>query len=161
MSKHQKTNVMRILDRAGIAYQAHQYEHQTGDPVDGVSVAARTGEPEDQVFKTLVTVGASGQNYVFVIPVAAQLDLKKAAKSVGEKWVEMIPVSRIQALTGYVRGGCSPIGMKKQFPTVLDDSAKQHKTILVSGGRIGSQIELAPQQLEDLIQAKFGAIIQS
>lgn len=148
----QKTNVMRILEQKKIEYKAHEYPHAEG-AVDGVSVAALTGKEPDAVFKTLVTRGASKTPYVFVIPVAAELDLKKAAKAAGEKSVAMIHVSEITALTGYVRGGCSPIGMKKQFKTVLHKSAANQETIMVSAGRIGQMVELSPMKLIDLIRA--------
>ena len=149
--KEQKTNVMRILEQKKIAYQAHEYPHGDG-PVDGVTVAELTGRDCAVVFKTLVTVGASRQNYVFVIPVAKELDLKKAAKAVGEKSIAMIHVSEITPLTGYVRGGCSPVGMKKQLMTVFDASADTIPTILVSGGRIGTQIETKPTDLIALVR---------
>ena len=110
------------------------------------------------MYKTLVTVGKSGGHYVFVIPVAAELDLKKAAKAVGEKSVQMIHVKEINQLTGYIRGGCSPIGMKKQFPTVLSDSAKELSSVIISGGRIGFQIDLKPDDLLGLIRGKYGDI---
>ena len=115
-------------------------------------------EPLERVYKTLVTAGKSGGHYVFVIPVAAELDLKKAAKAVGEKSVQMIHVKDINKLTGYIRGGCSPIGMKKQFPTVLSDSARDLPTVIVSGGRIGFQVELEPNALLKLIRGQFGDI---
>ena len=142
----QKTNVMRTLDQKKVPYTAHTYPHGDG-PVDGVTVAQLTGMDPAAVFKTLVAVGASKRNYVFVIPVAKELDLKKAAKAVGEKSIAMIHVNEITPLTGYVRGGCSPIGMKKRFPTVLDSSSELQKTITVSAGKIGSQVELAPADL--------------
>ena len=149
--KEQKTNVMRILEQKKIPYAAHEYPH--GDaPVDGVSVAQLTGQDPATVFKTLVTVGASKTNYVFVIPVAKELDLKKAAKAVGEKSIAMIHVSEITPLTGYVRGGCSPVGMKKLFRTVFDSTAEQLDKILVSGGKIGTQIETAPADLIALVR---------
>ena len=148
--KDTKTNVMRILEQKKIPYEAHEYPHGDG-PVDGVTVAKLTGRNPETVFKTLVTVGASRANYVFVIPVAAELDLKKAAKAVGEKSIAMIHVSEITPLTGYVRGGCSPVGMKKQFQTVFDETAEILDTILVSGGRIGTQIETAPADLIALV----------
>ncbi len=142
----QKTNVMRLLDQKKIWYAAHEYPH--GDEaVDGRTVAAMTGRDPAQVFKTLVAKGASGKPYVFVIPVDAELELKKAAKAVREKSVAMLPVSQLLGLTGYVRGGCSPIGMKKRYPTVLHESAAEQETILVSAGRIGSQVELKPGDL--------------
>ena len=149
--KELKTNVMRILEQKRIPYVAHEYPHADG-PVDGVTVAKLTGQNPETVFKTLVTVGASKANYVFVIPVAAELDLKKAAKAVGEKSIAMIHVSEIMPLTGYVRGGCSPVGMKKQFPTVFDETAELIDKILVSGGKIGTQIETAPADLIALVR---------
>ena len=152
----EKTNVMRILDQKKIAYESYSYV-DTG-AVSGIEVAEVLGENPDMVFKTLVTVGKSKTNYVFVIPVAAELDLKKAAKAVGEKSVQMIHVKDINKLTGYIRGGCSPIGMKKQFPTVLSDSARDLPTVIVSGGRIGFQVELEPNALLKLIRGQFGDI---
>lgn len=152
-----KTNVMRILDRAKVDYQPHFYKHKEGEAVDGVSVAAQLGEPVERVFKTLVTKGAHSY-FVFVVPVAKELDLKAAARSVGEKSVEMIPVKEINKVTGYIRGGCSPIGMKKQYVTVIDTSAQLHGKIIVSGGKIGTQVELAPQTLAQLTGASFAEI---
>lgn len=152
-----KTNAMRMLDRAKVPYTPHTYETD-GEHVDGITVATSIGEPLERVYKTLVTAGKSGGHYVFVIPVAAELDLKKAAKAVGEKSVQMIHVKDINKLTGYIRGGCSPIGMKKQFPTVLSDSARDLPTVIVSGGRIGFQVELEPNALLKLIRGQFGDI---
>ena len=149
--KEQKTNAMRILEQKKIPYRAHAYPHGDG-PVDGVTVASLLGQNPACVFKTLVTVGASRTNYVFVIPVAAELDLTKAAKAVGEKSIAMIHVSEITPLTGYVRGGCSPVGMKKQFITVFHRSAAEAEHIFVSGGRIGLQIETAPAELIALVR---------
>ena len=147
-----KTNAMRMLDRAKVPYTPHTYETD-GEHVDGITVATSIGEPLERVYKTLVTAGKSGGHYVFVIPVAAELDLKKAAKAVGEKSVQMIHVKDINKLTGYIRGGCSPIGMKKQLPTVLHVSAMEQDTIFVSGGRLGLQIQLKP---EDFLAACGG-----
>ena len=141
-----KTNVIRLLEQNKVPYTAHSYPHGK-EAVDGVTVAQLTGMDPAAVFKTLVAVGASKRNYVFVIPVAKELDLKKAAKAVKEKSIAMIHVSEITVLTGYVRGGCSPLGMKKRFPTVLDSSAEALPTVTVSAGKIGSQIELAPADL--------------
>lgn len=152
-----KTNAMRMLDRAKISYQQYSYESD-GIHVDGITVAEKMGQPLERVYKTLVTVGKSGGHFVFVIPVAAELDLKKAAKAVGEKSVQMIHVKEINKLTGYIRGGCSPIGMKKQFPTVLSQSARTLPTVIVSGGRIGFQVELAPDDLLQLIRGTYGDI---
>ncbi|MCI5656743.1 MAG: Cys-tRNA(Pro) deacylase [Candidatus Pseudoruminococcus sp.] len=152
-----KTNVMRILDKAKITYKAHTYDHSDG-AIDGAAVAKKMGQNPEQVFKTLVTKGAGRDYYVFVVPVLKELDLKKAAKSVGEKHVEMIHVKDINKVTGYIRGGCSPIGMKKQFTTVFDKSSENIETIIVSAGKIGYQIELAPKDLIELIDAKTAEI---
>ena len=154
----QKTNVMRALDQKKVRYTPHEYPHGA-EAVDGVTVAGLIGAAPEQVFKTLVTRGASKSIYVFVIPVAAELDLKKAARSVGEKSIAMIHVSEITALTGYVRGGCSPIGMKKQYKTVYHESALEQETIIVSAGRIGSQVELEPNALATLTRGQFADII--
>lgn len=148
-----KTNVMRILDKAKIPYTAHTYDHSDG-AIDGAAVAKKMGQNPEQVFKTLVTKGAGRDYYVFVIPVLKELDLKRAAKSVGEKHVEMIHVKDINKITGYIRGGCSPIGMKKQFVTVFDKSTERIESIIVSAGKIGYQIELAPNDLIDFVGAK-------
>ena len=153
----QKTNAMRMLDKAKIPYQIHTYEHSDGK-IDGVSVAAKLGQDVDTVYKTLVTRGASRANYVFVIPVAKELDLKKAAKSVGEKSVERIHVDEINKTTGYIRGGCSPVGMKKLFVTVFDEAVNSLPRVIVSGGRIGCQIEAAPSDLLPLVKAKTADI---
>ena len=155
--KEQKTNAMRILEQKKIPYRSLDYPHGDG-PVDGVTVAQLTGQDPATVFKTLVTVGASKAHYVFVIPVAKELHLKKAAAAVGEKSIAMIHVSEITPLTGYVRGGCSPVGMKKQFRTVFDASAKDIDTIQVSGGRIGTQISLAPADLIALVRGETADI---
>ena len=147
-----KTNVMRVLDQKKIRYQAHSYPHGD-DAVDGITVAGLIGRDPSCVFKTLVARGVSKTCYVFVIPVAKELDLKKAARAVGEKAIAMVHVSELLALTGYVRGGCSPIGMKKRYKTVLDDSALSCETVIVSAGKIGSQAELSPQDLIGLCGA--------
>ena len=156
--KEEKTNVMRILEQHGIAYTAHTYPHQEGVAVDGVTVARSLGQDPECVFKTLVARGASKGIYVFVIPVGYNLDLKKAARAVGEKSVEMIPVKEINALTGYVRGGCSPVGMRKQYPTVFHETAEIIDTMMVSAGRIGYQVELAPAELAELVGAQLADI---
>lgn len=153
-----KTNAMRLLDKAKAAYTVHEYSTQDG-AIDGVSVAHKLGQNPQQVFKTLVTKAASGQHYVFVIPVEGELDLKKAARTVGEKSVAMLPVADLLKVTGYVRGGCSPLGMKKQLGTVIHQSAVEQHTIVVSGGRIGAQIELEPQRLAELCGARFEDIV--
>ena len=141
--KEQKTNVMRFLEQKKIKYVPHEYPH--GDEaVDGMTVALSCGLDPETVFKTLVARGASKEIFVFVIPVCAELDLKKAAKAAGEKSIAMIHVSEINALTGYVRGGCSPIGMRKQYKTFFNSSALDRETIMVSAGKIGYQVELSP-----------------
>ncbi|MCR5688042.1 MAG: Cys-tRNA(Pro) deacylase [Lachnospiraceae bacterium] len=145
MKKEEKTNVMRILDGKKIAYGSHTYEQ---DPaLSGEEIAGILGEDADKVFKTLVTQGKSGAYYVFVVPVKEELDLKKAAKASGEKAVSMIKQKELLPLTGYVHGGCSPIGMKKQFPTFIHETAGQHDRIFVSAGRVGFQIEISPADL--------------
>ena len=153
----EKTNVMRTLDQKNISYTAHTYPHGDG-PVDGVTVASMIQRAPEQVFKTLVARGASKQIYVFVIPVARELDLKKAAQAAGEKSVSMIHVNEITALTGYVRGGCSPIGMKKQYFTVFDESCVEQDIIIVSAGKIGYQIETAPANLIALTRGITAAL---
>ncbi len=155
LAKEQKTNVMRILDKAKIPYTAHYYEHNDNEPFDGVGVAKKLSQDPALVYKTLVTEGKSKEHYVFVIPVAEELNLKEAASSVSEKSVEMIHVKDINKITGYIRGGCSPIGMKKQFKTVIDSAAESLDKIVVSGGKIGTQVELSPKDLSELIGAKF------
>lgn len=156
--KEQKTNVMRILEQKKIKYTPHEYAHGDG-PVDGATVAGLIGRDPACVFKTLVTVGASKTNYVFVIPVMKELDLKKAAKAVGEKSIAMIHVSEITPLTGYVRGGCSPVGMKKQLKTVFDASAEELETIIVSAGKIGAQVETAPGELIALVRGTAADVV--
>ena len=159
MSKHkeEKTNVMRTLEQKKIAYTPHEYP--ADGPVDGVSVAAYLNQDPEQVFKTLVTKGAGGGYYVFDIPVAENLDLKKAAKAVGEKSIAMLPLKELLPLTGYVHGGCSPVGMKKQFPTVFHATAADLPAIMVSAGRIGHQVQCDPQALLSLLGAKTADII--
>ena len=149
--KEEKTNVMRVLEQKKIPYTAHTYAHEEGVAVDGVTVAAILGQDPECVFKTLVARGASKGIYVFCIPVAENLDLKKAARAVGEKSIEMIHVKEINALTGYIRGGCSPVGMKKQYPTVFHETAEIVDAIMVSAGKIGYQVELAPSALIELV----------
>ena len=152
-----KTNAMRILDRNKIAYDVNTYECEEFH--DGISIADMLGQPYESSFKTLVTVGKSKNYYVFVLPIAEELDLKKAAKLVGEKSVEMIHVKDIFTITGYVRGGCTPLGMKKQYQTVVHKSAKEFDKIIISGGRIGSQIVLAPDDLVKVLRGSYGDII--
>ena len=157
--KEDKTNAMRMLDTAGIMYQVHTYPVEDG-AIDAVSVAKKCGEDPEQVFKTLVTQGAHGGYYVFVVPAAGELDLKKAARSVGEKSVSMIPVKDINKVTGYIRGGCSPVGMKKAYVTRIDASAQGQRAIFVSAGRIGQQMEVNPEQLAQVCGAEFADITQ-
>ena len=140
MAKEEKTNVMRILDQKKIPYDSHCY--LTSGAVSAVDLAAALGQDPAHVFKTLVTVGKSGKNYVFMIPAAEELHLKKAAAAVGEKSIEMIKAKELLPLTGYIHGGCSPIGMKKQFPTFTDATAANFETILFSAGKIGYQVEI-------------------
>ncbi len=151
-----KTNAMRMLDKAKIKYTTHEYENNGF--ADGVTIAAKMGMDESKVFKTLVTQAPSKNFYVFVIPVAKELNLKSCAASVNEKSVEMIHVKDITKVTGYIRGGCSPIGMKKQFQTVIDQSCLALETIVFSAGKIGYQIEMNPNDLINLINAKTAQI---
>lgn len=160
MSKKElKTNAMRMLDRLKISYEYQTYECDVFE--SGISTADSIGLPHEQVYKTLVTTGKTGEHYVFVIPIEAELDLKKAAKVVGEKSLEMLPVKEITKVTGYVRGGCTAIGMKKQFPTVIDVSAKEQEYIYVSGGKIGMQLRLRPDDLCKASGAGYNEIINS
>ncbi len=156
--KDDKTNVMRILEQKEVPYTPHTYPHDGSTAPDGETVARMIGRDPAAVFKTLVTRGASGGYYVFDIPVAETLDLKKAAKAVGEKSIVMLPAKELLPLTGYVHGGCSPVGMKKLFPTVFDETCLLQDTILVSAGRIGYQIEVKPADLMALIRAETADI---
>ena len=150
----EKTNVMRLLEREKTPYTAHTYAHEEGVAVDGVHVAQLCGQDPAQVFKTLVTQGADRNYYVFAVPVALELDLKKAAKAAGVKSVAMLHVADINKVTGYVRGGCSPLGMKKPFRTFFDASVSALDTVMVSAGKIGFQIEVAPAALLALVPAE-------
>ena len=156
-NKEEKTNVMRTLEQKKIPYTAFSYD--PNGPIDGVSVAAETGLDAASVFKTLVTKGASGAYYVFDIPVAENLDLKKAAKAVGEKSIAMLPQKELLPLTGYVHGGCSPVGMKKQFPTVFHETVNELDLIAVSAGKIGHQVQVKPADLLNLLRAKTADVI--
>lgn len=156
--KTEKTNVMRLLEQKGIPYTPHDY--RASGAVGGTEVAAALGEDPARVFKTLVTVGASGGYYVFVIPVAEELDLKKAAKAVGEKSIAMLPQKELLPLTGYIHGGCSPIGMKKPFPTVLHQSAAERESIYVSAGKVGFQVEVAPADLQKMLPMRLADVIK-
>ena len=156
-NKEEKTNVMRTLEQKKIPYTAFSYDPD--GPIDGVSVAAEVGLDAAGVFKTLVTKGASGAYYVFDIPVAENLDLKKAAKAVGEKSIAMLPQKELLPLTGYVHGGCSPVGMKKQFPTVFHETVNDLALIAVSAGKIGHQVQVKPGDLLNLLRAKTADVI--
>ena len=157
MGKEVKTNAVRILDRNKIEYELNKYE--CDDFKDGVSIADMLEQSYDMSFKTLVTVGKSGKYYVFAIPVDKEINMKKAAKDVGEKNIEMVHVKDINAVTGYIRGGCTPIGMKKNYPTVINESAKEHEKIIVSGGRLGLQIILKPDDLVKVTNGRYADII--
>lgn len=158
MAKEVKTNAMRFLEQKKIPYTMDTYE--CDEFIDGITVAEKLGQNPALTFKTLVAKGKSGNYYCFLLPVAMELDLKKAAKSVGEKSVELLHVKDINAVTGYVRGGCTPIGMKKQFMTVIHSSAEHLSEFYISGGRIGTQIKLSPSALVDAIRGKFDDILQ-
>lgn len=153
-----KTNVMRILDKKKIPYRWHSYD--STEAISGMEVAEALGQDADMVFKTLVTVGRSGEHYVFMVPVNRELDLKKAAKAAGEKKVEMIPQKELLPLTGYIHGGCSPIGMKKQFPTVLHETAAELPQIMFSAGKIGYQIETAPEELKRIVNYRLADVCE-
>lgn len=155
----QKTNAMRILDKSKIEYNALTYDASDGH-IDGAAVAKKTGQDPETVYKTLVTMGNSRNLYVFVIPVLEELDLKKCAKVSGEKKLEMIHVKDINKFTGYIRGGCSPLGMKKQYDTFVQEEALKLDKIVFSGGKIGLQIEMNPKDLEKVIKVKFEDVIK-
>ena len=161
MAKHkeEKTNVMRVLEQKKIGYAAHTYDPGDGPPPDGLAVASSLGQQPAMVFKTLVTRGASGGYYVFPIPVAETLDLKKAARAVGEKSIAMLPAKELLPLTGYVHGGCSPVGMKKLFPTVFHESCLDCETICVSAGKVGFQVEARPADLIALVRGRTADVI--
>lgn len=160
MSKQKdKTNVMRILDSLKIDYQTHNYTDT--DAISGLEVASALGQNPDVVFKTLVTEGHSRNYYVFLVPVSCDLDLKKAAKSVGEKSVEMIKLKDLLPLTGYVHGGCSPIGMKKPFKTTIDETAELYDKIIFSGGKIGYQVEISLSELKKAIDFQLADIVST
>jgi Cys-tRNA(Pro)/Cys-tRNA(Cys) deacylase len=155
MAKQQKkTNVMRILDAHGIAYAHYAYE-SADNMIDGVTVARLIGKDPAIVYKTLVTVGKTGAYYVFVLPVAAELDLKKAAAAVHEKKIDMIPVKQITPVTGYIKGGCSPVGMKKLYDTVFDISTLSHSAVIFNGGKVGTQVEIDPNDIIKVVPCRF------
>ena len=157
MAKQEKTNAMRLLDGKKIQYTVHDYTESGA--IAGEDVASVLGENPAQVFKTLVTIGKSRQYYVFIVPVTGELDLKKVAKAVGEKSIEMIKSKELLPLTGYIHGGCSPIGMKKVFPTVMDKSAESFERIFFSAGKIGLQIEIAVEDISKIIRVKYEDIM--
>lgn len=154
----EKTNVMRILDQKKITYQHYEYDNDKA--YSGTEVAQMLGQDPAKVYKTLVTVAKSKKNYVFVIPVEEELDLKKAAKAVGEKSIEMLKSKELLPLTGYIHGGCSPIGMKKTFPTVLHETAKEQENMIFSAGKIGYQVEMAPDDLTGIIRCAYADVIK-
>lgn len=158
MKANFKTNAMRILESEGIPFTAHHYESKDGK-IDGISVAEKMGQSVETVYKTLVTMSPQKEYYVFVIPVAEELDLKAAARAVGAKSVEMIKVADINKVTGYIRGGCSPVGMKKQYTTVIDSSCLSLERFYVSAGKIGYQLEIAPRDLIRAVGAETAEII--
>ena len=155
----EKTNVMRILDQKKVRYTPHTYPY-SGGAVDGPHVAELIGVEPERAFKTLVTRGASKQNYVFVVPVMKSLNLKAAAKAVGEKSIEMIHQAELLPLTGYVHGGCSPVGMKKQLKTVIDDSAQDLEAMVVSAGKIGYQVEVALEDLKKIVRFQLADVTE-
>jgi Cys-tRNA(Pro)/Cys-tRNA(Cys) deacylase len=157
-NKEIKTNAMRILDKKKISYVHHTYE--CDEFISGVQIADMLGLPHEIVYKTLVTVGKSKNYYVFVIPIEKEIDFKKAARVAGEKSIEMIHVKDINAVTGYIRGGCTAIGMKKQYPTFIQEDAKTLPHIIVSGGRIGSQLEMTPQDLMEASGARYADVVE-
>ncbi|GAA6492220.1 Cys-tRNA(Pro) deacylase [Candidatus Bariatricus faecipullorum] len=159
MSKKEvKTNAMRMLERMNIPYEFQNYD--CDGFTDGLETADRLGLPHELVYKTIVTTGKSGDHYVFVIPVEQEIDLKKAARAVGEKSLELLPLKQLTAVTGYVRGGCTAVGMKKQFPTVIDESARDLDEFYVSGGRVGTQLRLAPEGLKKAASATYADVIR-
>ena len=156
--KEVKTNAMRILETMKIPFEAHTYECE--EFIDGIQIADMLQQPYEKMFKTLVTVGNSKNYFVFVIPIAEELDLKKAARSVGEKSVAMLHVKDINQVTGYIRGGCTPIGMKKQYATRVAECAREQEKIIISGGKLGMQIELTPEALLQAAKAEYADILK-
>jgi Cys-tRNA(Pro)/Cys-tRNA(Cys) deacylase len=154
-----KTNAVRLVEQQKISYELLSYKLNEGQSVDGISVSEKIGYPVDYVFKTLVATAGINQYYIFVVPVAEELDLKKAAKVVGQKKIEMIAVKELLGITGYIRGGCSPIGMKKSFPTFINATAETLDFMIVSAGKIGLQLKLAPQDLAKACHGKFEEIV--
>jgi Cys-tRNA(Pro)/Cys-tRNA(Cys) deacylase len=159
VAKVTKTNAVRLIEQQNIAHDLLFYKIEAGQSVDGITVSKKIGYPFEYVYKTLVATAGANQYYVFVVPVAEELDLKKAAKVAGQKKIEMIAVKELLGLTGYIRGGCSPIGMKKRFPTYIDATAETLDFMIVSAGKIGMQLKLAPQDLAKACHAKFESIV--
>ncbi|MEQ6377497.1 Cys-tRNA(Pro) deacylase [Bacillaceae bacterium S4-13-58] len=157
--KAEKTNAVRLVEQKKVPYELLRYEIKDGESVDGISVSEKIGYSYEYVYKTLVARAGRNDFYVFVVPVAKELDLKKAAKVVGQKKVEMIAVKELLGITGYVRGGCSPIGMKKSFPTYIEKTATALDFIIVSAGKIGMQLKLSPQDLAEVSRAEFADIV--
>lgn len=157
--KLHKTNAARLLDEAGLAYELITYEHNAKDPVDGISVAAKLNEPVEKVYKTLVTHHGN-EYFVFMIPVDQELDLKKAAKAAGQKQLEMLPLKDLTKITGYIRGGCSPLGMKKDFPVYVEELVQLEDDFYFSAGKIGMQIHMKPQDFLAFRKAKAVALIR-
>ena len=157
--KMAKTNAVRLIEQQNISYELLGYKTEDGQPVDGISVSEKIGYPSEHVYKTLVATAGAKDYCVFVVPVAEELDVKKAAKIIGEKKIEMIAMKELLGATGYVRGGCSPIGMKKTFPTYIDAAAETLDFIIVSAGKIGLQLKLAPQDLAKACDAAFAEIV--
>ncbi len=149
-----KTNALRIIESAGAGFEVYEYDISDG-MIDAISIARKIGRSLDEVFKTLVTEDPKHEHFVFVVPAAGELDLKKAAKVSGKKSIDLIPSKQLLNLTGYIHGGCSPVGMKKSFPTFIDESAILYDTICVSGGRVGLNVAIAPEQLAGLVEAEF------
>lgn len=159
MAKIQKTNAMRILDKEKIKYEIKEYDTSDGK-IDGISVATKVGKNENEIFKTIITVGNSKEVYVFIIPVDKEIDLKKAARVAGEKKIDMLPLNDLLKVTGYIRGGCSPIGMKKLYKTFIQIEAKELESIAFSGGKVGFQIEMDPEELKKVIKAEFKDVLK-
>lgn len=156
--KAAKTNAVRLIEQQKVPYELFEYTSEDGQAVDGITVAGKIGQPVDIVFKTLLATAGPNSYYVFVVPAAKELHLKLAAKAAGEKKIEMLPVKELQNLTGYVRGGCSPVGMKKLFPTFIDISAESLECMIVSAGKIGMQMKLTPAELAKMTKATFAPL---
>ena len=160
MKKEDKTNVMRILESEGVNFIPHEYDVSDG-LIDGISIAEKLNQPKERVFKTLITQGASKEYFVFCLPVDCELDLKKAAKAVGEKSVEMIPVADINKVSGYVRGGCSPLGLKRKMEITFEEAIVLYDTVMLSAGKIGRQIEISPDDIIRLTGGKTADLIKN